>query len=99
VVKIKAYIGGLKKTGYFWPMLGVVEMLGGLLLLSQYFALLGAVISLPVVFNIFMFHLFLERHEPVELLMTTLYLAGNLIIIAWYYPRLKPLFLNFKTIF
>ena len=99
VVKIKAYIGGLKQTDFFWPMLGAVELAGGILLVSQYLSLLGAVLLLPVTINIFLFHLFLEPHEIGELLMTLLYLTVNLLIIGWYYPRLKPLFLNFKTIY
>ncbi len=99
VVKIKAYIGGLKQTDFFWPMLGAVELVGGILLVSQYLSLLGAVLLLPVTINIFLFHLFLEPHEIGELLMTLLYLTVNLLIIGWYYPRLKPIFLNFKTIY
>jgi uncharacterized membrane protein YphA (DoxX/SURF4 family) len=99
VVKIKAYIGGLKQTDYFWPMLGIVEIVGGVLLMSQFLALLGAVILVPVTLNIFLFHAFLEPHDTGELLMTSLYLLANLTIIGWYYPSLKPLFLNFKTIY
>ena len=98
VVKIKAFIGGMKQTGYFWPMLGAVEILCGVLLVSQYLALLGAVMLVPVTLNIFLFHLFLEPHEPGELAMTALYLLGNLLIIAYHYPKLKSTFLNFKTI-
>lgn len=99
VAKIKAYIGGLKQTEYFWPMLGVAEIVGGILLLSQFLALLGAVILVPITLNIFLFHAFLEPHDTGELIMTALYLLGNLAVIAWYYPRLKPIFLNFKTIY
>lgn len=99
VVKIKAYIGGLKQSEFFWPMLGVVEIVGGILLVSQYLALLGAIILVPVTFNIFLFHLFLEPHEIGELIMTGLYLIGIMAIIGWYYKKLKPIFLNFKTIY
>ena len=99
VVKIKAYIGGLKQTGYFWPMLGIVEILAGVMLVSQYLALLGAVLLMPVTVNIFLFHLFLEPHEVGELLMTLIYLCANVLVMAWHYPSLKPTFLNFKTIY
>ncbi len=99
VVKIKAYIGGLKQTQYFWPMLGTIELVGGILLVSQYLSLFGAVLLLPVTFNIFLFHLFLEPHETGELMMTILYLSANMLIIGWYYPKLKPIFLNFKSIY
>ena len=98
VVKIKAFIGGLKQTGYFWPMLGIVEVLCGILLISQYLALLGGVMLIPITLNIFLFHLFLEPHEPVELLLTALYLIGNVWIIAYHYPKLKMTFLNFNSI-
>ncbi len=99
VLKMKAYIGGLKQTEYFWPMLGVVELIAGILLVSQYLALLGAVLLLPVTLNIFLFHLFLKPQDVPDLLLTTLYLLGNLAIICWYYPKLKNVFLNFKTIY
>ncbi|MEM9859606.1 MAG: DoxX family protein [Bacteroidota bacterium] len=99
VVKIQAYINGLKQTEYFWPMLGVVELVGGILLISQYLSLLGAVLLLPITFNIFMFHAFLTPHETGEVVMTILYLLVNILIIVWHYPRLKPVFLNFKSIY
>jgi len=99
VVTIKAYIGGLKQTGYFWPMLGVAELAAGILLVSQYLSLLGAVLLLPVTFNIFMFHLFLKPNDVPDLLMSVLYLLGNLAIIGWYYPKFKNVLLNFKTIY
>lgn len=96
VQKIKAYIGGLKQTGYFWPMLGVVEIAAGLLLLSQVLALLGAFLLLPVTLNIFLFHACLEPHDITELLMTSLYLLANLLLIGWEYPKLKPVFFHFN---
>ncbi len=99
VVKIKAYIGGLKQTNYFWQLLGLVELIGGILLVSQYLSLLGAVIVLPVTVNIVLFHLFLEPDDTIELFMTLLYLLANFTIIGWYYPKLKRVFLNFKTIY
>lgn len=94
VVKIKAMIGGLKGTGYFWPMLGIAEILCGLLLISQWYALLGAVMLVPLTLNIFLFHLYLEPHEPRELILTGLYLLINLGLMAYDYPKLKLAFLT-----
>ena len=99
VIKIKAYIGGLKQTDYFWYMLGAVELTGGLLLVSQYLSLLGATLLMPVTLNIFLFHFFLKPHETGEVLLTLFYLMGNALIIFWYYPKLKSIFLNFKSIY
>lgn len=94
VVKIRAYIGGLKQTGYFWPMLGVAELICGLLLISQVFALLGAVMLVPLTLNIFLFEVFLGGGDPMEIFTHGLYLLGNLLIIAYGYPRLKLAFLT-----
>lgn len=102
VVKIKAYIGGLKQTGYFWPMLGIAEILCGVLLLSQVFALLGAVMLIPLTLNIFLFEVFLGDGDPIELITHGLYFLGNIILLIYAWPRLKLAFLttdkNFKTI-
>lgn len=99
VVKIRAFIGGMKQTEYFWPMLGIAEIACGIMLVSQYLALLGAVILVPITLNIFLFHVFLEPHDVGELVMTGLYLAGNLLLIGFNYQKLKTVFLNFKTIY
>ncbi|MBU2916017.1 MULTISPECIES: DoxX family membrane protein [Reichenbachiella] len=94
VVKIKALIGGMKQSGYFWPFLGVSEILCGLFLISQVFSLMGAVMSVPITLNIFLFHAFLEPHEVGELMMTGLYLGANLCLLAYDYPKLKLIFLS-----
>lgn len=102
VVKIKAYIGGLKQTGFFWPMLGIAEILCGLLLLSQIFALLGAVMLIPLTLNIFLFEVFLGGGDLMELLTHGLYFAANIVLLIYAWPRLKLAFLTtdkeFKTI-
>ncbi len=98
VIKIKSFIGGMKQTQYFWEFLGIVEVAAGLLILSQYLALLGAFLLLPVTTNIFLFHLFLEPHEIGELLMTALYLIGNLLLIGYHYPDLKGAFFKLKPL-
>ena len=96
VIKIKELIGGMKQTGYFWEMVGVAEITCGALLLTQVLALLGAVMLIPLTLNIFLFHAFLEPHETGELVLTGLYFIGNLAIVAYDYPKLKPAFLKLK---
>lgn len=55
-----ALMGALFKTGYFFPMIAVFQIVAGALLLSKRFALLGAFILSPVLFNIFTINLFLN---------------------------------------
>ncbi|MFY7890128.1 MAG: hypothetical protein ACOVOW_14530 [Spirosomataceae bacterium] len=92
--KMEGFVGGLIGTGYFWPFLGVVEIVGGLLLISQIFSLLGAFIILPVTVNIFLLHIFLENENPVELILPVLLLVINLAIIFRQYDKLKPVFIG-----
>lgn len=93
--RIGPFIGGLKQTGYFWILLGVVEILCGLLLLSQVGALLGAVMLVPITLNILLFHLFLTPNDIGEIAMCALYLGANLFLIGCEYPKLKPVFMPF----
>ncbi|MBA6155441.1 DoxX family protein [Tenacibaculum sp. S7007] len=74
------YINGMKQTGYMWQFLGAMQILCGVLLISQVFTLLGAIMAFPIVVNIFFFHLFLEFDETSELLQT----LGLLLINVWF---------------
>ncbi len=64
------YISGAKQTGYFWQLLGICELLFGLLLLLQGTSFIGAIFLLPITLHIFLFHVFLEADEMGELLQT-----------------------------
>ncbi len=94
VVEIRAYIGGLKQTDFFWPMLGIAELICGLLLISQIYSLLGAVMLVPLTLNIFLFEVFLGGGNIMEIITHGLYFSGNLVIIAYGYKRLRLAFLT-----
>ncbi len=64
------YISGAKQTGYFWQVLGICELLFGLLLILQGTSFIGAIFLLPITLHIFLFHVFLESDEMGELLQT-----------------------------
>lgn len=93
VLKIKNYIFGMKQTGYFWQLLGVCELLFGLMILSQYLRFAGAVMLVPITLHIFLFHLFLEFDEINELIQTGLLLLANLTLIGKEYSNWKHLIL------
>lgn len=75
------YISGAKQTGYFWQLLGICELLFGLLILLQGSSFLGAVFLLPITLHIFLFHLFLESDELGELLQTGGLFAVNIALV------------------
>ena len=64
------YINGAKQTNYFWQVLGICELLFGLLLVIQGSGFIGALFLLPITLHIFLFHLFLETDEVGELIQT-----------------------------
>ncbi len=94
VLKIKNYIFGMKQSGYFWTFLGIVELLAGILLMSQFFARIGAIIAFPITLNIFLFHVFLESHEVGELIQMSALLIINIVLIAATYKTWKPLLID-----
>lgn len=75
------YISGAKQTGYFWQVLGICEILFGLLLIVQYTGFVGALFLLPITLHIFLFHLFLESDELGELVETGALFAVNVALV------------------
>ncbi|MEM9141345.1 MAG: DoxX family membrane protein [Bacteroidota bacterium] len=85
------YISGSKQTGYFWQLLGICELLFGLLLLIQYTGFIGALFLLPITLNIFLFHLFLEADEIGELVQTAGLFLVNVLLVLKEYKTWKSL--------
>ena len=75
------YISGAKQTGYFWQVLGICELLFGLLILLQGTSFVGAVFLLPITLHIFLFHFFLEGDELSEMLQTFGLFIINIVLI------------------
>ena len=71
--KAGAYMGGLAGTGYFFPVLKLVEVTTGLLLLTRFYSPLALVILSPVVVQILLLHVFLEPGGlPLAIVITLL---------------------------
>ena len=91
VLVLKNFIFGMKQTGYFWTFLGIAELLAGVLLVSQFFARVGAIVALPITLNILLFHVFLEPNHIDDLVLTTVLFIANLALIGFTYKIWKPL--------
>lgn len=85
------YISGAKQTGYFWQVLGISELLFGLLLVFQTTGFVGALFLLPITLHIFLFHLFLEGEETTELLKIGVLFLINIALVLKEKERWKPL--------
>jgi putative oxidoreductase len=52
-------IDGMKNTGYLYPLLGLTELITGIVVLSGRFVPLALAISAPITLNICLYHIFL----------------------------------------
>lgn len=85
---VKVFMEGMVASGYLLTAVKIVELICALAFLSGRFVPLATVMIFPVIFNILMFHAFLE---PNGLLIAVLLMVGNLFL-AWYYrERYRPL--------
>jgi uncharacterized membrane protein YphA (DoxX/SURF4 family) len=55
-----AFMGGLAGSGYFFPLLKIVETASGALLLAGFFVPLALTLLAPIIVNIFLYHVFLD---------------------------------------
>ncbi|WP_412476252.1 hypothetical protein [Flavobacterium sp. TBRC 19031] len=92
----------LYQSGIYWKFIGVAQLLAGVLLVTQRYAKLGALICLPISLNIFM--ITISYNFGYTHVITGLYLIANIALIAWDWPQLKvilnyePIPLNTKTL-
>src|ERR1700755_1795183 len=87
--KAGAFIAGLKGTGYFYPMQKVIQIAGGLSLLTNLYAPFFAVVLFPISLNVFLFHTLLV---PSGWLMGVLLLLPNILLGFGYRVYYRGLF-------
>ncbi len=85
------YISGMKQTGYLWQLLGLCEIVFGVLLILQGTGFIGALLLLPITLNIFLFHYFLEAEEMSGLLKTAALFVMNLTLVIKDYKKWRHL--------
>ena len=85
----QAFSVALVNTGYMMPLIGLTQLLTGLMLISNRFVPLALVLLAPFFVNSILFHTFLEHTGlPMALIFVALELA-----LAWHYRRAyAPLF-------
>lgn len=77
------------RSGLYWQFIGVGQLLAGLLLMTQRYARLGALLFLPIIANIFVITLSFDfGYTPV---ITGLMLLANLLLVWWEWPVLRVL--------
>ena len=85
---VKSFNEGLAASGYFFTLLKVCELVCAILLITGRFVPLALVILAPIVVNIFMVHLFLDRSG----LPIAIFVVLAEVFLAYYYrDAFKPL--------
>jgi uncharacterized membrane protein YphA (DoxX/SURF4 family) len=74
----------------FLKVIGVFQILSGLLLIIPRTRLIGALLLLPIILNIFMLHLFLDN-RPEELVETGIPLFLNLLLLILMYDKWRKI--------
>jgi len=75
--KTGAFIAGLKGVGYFYPMIKIIQIAGGLSLLFNRYAPFFAVVLFPISLNVLLFHTILV---PSGWLMGVTLMVPNLLL-------------------
>ena len=76
------------QSGWMMPLVAIVEIVGGALLIASRFRALGAIILLPILIGMFLFHAVLD---PAGVIMTVILLAINGWIIAENFNKYLPM--------
>lgn len=79
----------LYQSGLWWKVMGLGQLIAGLLLMTQRYAKLGALMFLPIVANVFVITLSYDfSGTPV---ITGLMLIANIMLVLWDWDELKIL--------
>ncbi|HWA06518.1 MAG TPA: hypothetical protein VG961_08220 [Ignavibacteria bacterium] len=79
----------LYQSGLWWKVMGLGQLIAGLLLMTQRYAKLGALMFLPIISNVFVITLSYDfRGTPV---ITGLMLLANITLVFWDWDELKVL--------
>ena len=88
-VGYKITMNTMRQSG-FLRMISIFQILAGILMIIPKTRMLGLLILLPIIFNIFFMHVFFDNrmHENIE---TGILLALNVSLCSYYYNRLKQI--------
>ncbi len=88
---VKIFMEGMAASGYLITSIKIFELFCAIAFLSGRFVPLATVVIFPIIFNILMFHLYVE---PSGLLIAILLMIGDLFQ-AWYHrDKYKPMLVS-----
>lgn len=87
----RLFYNQMNATGYLMWLVGIVQLVSGILLVTQRYAFLGAMLHLPVTINILALHFALDRFPNSFYGFALLTAALNLLIVWEGREKLKPI--------
>ena len=78
------------QSGLYLKFIGISQLIAGLLLMTQKYSKLGALLNLPIILNIFI--ITLSYYFAYTHVITGLMLLANLMLIIWEWGEIKVLF-------
>lgn len=90
------YFVALYHTGFYYPMIGVAQVIAAVLLLLHRTTLLGAMIYFPIILNIWMLSIAVRFDG--SYVSSTLMVLANLYLLAYNYDRWKMILAGKKAV-
>jgi hypothetical protein len=85
----------LYQSGLYWNFLGWSQLIAGLVLMTQRYATLGAVLFFPISLNVFF--ITISYYFAATPIITGLLVLANIFLLLWDYDKLLPLFQTNKN--
>ena len=89
---ISHLLEAMYRSGFYWYFIGWGQFIAGLLIMSQIFSTLGAVVYFPIMLSIFI--LTTAFQSPGILTVTSLMLLANIYLLLWDWNRLQYIILD-----
>ncbi|MEJ7828299.1 MAG: DoxX family protein, partial [Segetibacter sp.] len=84
------FMFGLSKAPYMFPLIGLIEVVAGVLLLSGRVVPFALLLLFPINLNIFLFHL---AFAPEGMGMAIFIMAAHILLAVYYWQVYKPIFM------
>lgn len=85
---MKMFVDGMAASGYMLTLVKVTELMCGIAFVTGRYVALATVVIAPVIINILLVHIYLERSGlPVAIFLV----LANCFVAWWYWDKYKPL--------
>lgn len=84
------FFDAMYKTGFYWQFIGIMQIITGVLLISQRFSALGALLYFPIIVNIFV--LVTSMHFTGTPIVAFFMMMAGVLFILWDYEKFVPFF-------